>query len=40
MEKADVQYQRMTETPIARLVTVLAIPTVISMLVTMFYNIY
>lgn len=38
MEKADVQYQRMTETPIARLVTVLAIPTVISMLVTMFYN--
>lgn len=34
----DSQYQKMTETPIPRLVTVLAIPTILSMLITSLYN--
>ena len=32
------QYQRMTETPVSRLVLTLAVPTVISMLITNIYN--
>ncbi len=32
------QYEKMTETPIPRLITSLAIPTIISMLITGFYN--
>ena len=35
---ADAQYQRMTQTPIPRLITGLAIPTIISMLITSIYN--
>ena len=35
---ADVQYRKMTETPVARLIVTLAIPTMISMLVTNIYN--
>ena len=35
---ADLQYKKMTETPILRLVISLSIPTVISMLVTNIYN--
>lgn len=34
----DVQYRRMMETPIPRLVTTMAVPTIISMLVTVIYN--
>lgn len=36
---ADSQYNKMINTPVSRLVTTLAIPTVISMLVTSIYNI-
>ena len=36
--KAQAQYRRMTETPIPRLITAMAVPTVISMLVTGIYN--
>ena len=36
--KAQTQYRRMTETPIPRLITAMAVPTVISMLVTGIYN--
>lgn len=32
------KYRKMTETPVEKLVTVLAVPTIISMLVTAFYN--
>lgn len=35
---ADLQYKKMTETPVNRLVFSLSIPTVISMLITMIYN--
>lgn len=35
---ADLQYKKMTETPVKRLVFSLSIPTVISMLITMIYN--
>lgn len=35
---ADLQYIKMTETPVNRLVFSLSIPTVISMLITMIYN--
>lgn len=35
---ADTEYKRMTETPIKKLVTILAIPCVISMLVSSIYN--
>ena len=34
----DAQYDRMTKTPVLKLITVLAIPTTISMLVTTIYN--
>ena len=40
MEKsAEKQYKSLTETPISRLIPKLAVPTIISMLVTMLYNI-
>lgn len=38
MEKQDAQFNKMTETPIPKLVTMLSVPTVISMLVTAVYN--
>ena len=38
-ENAENQYAKMTETPITKLVTSLAIPTVISMLITTVYNV-
>jgi len=37
-EAADLQYKKMTQTPIGKLVSSLAVPTVISMMVTMIYN--
>lgn len=37
-ENADVQYRRMTESPIPRLIFSLGIPTIISMLITNIYN--
>lgn len=39
MDKNDTQYRKMIETPIPRLVTVLAVPTMISMLITSIYNV-
>ena len=36
--RAQQQYIKMTETPVAKLVTMLGIPTIISMLVTSIYN--
>lgn len=36
--KANLQYKKMTETPVNRLVFSLAVPTVISMLIVMIYN--
>ncbi len=36
--KADLYYQRMTETPVSRLIIALGIPTTISMLITNIYN--
>lgn len=36
--KTESQYQKMTETPIPKLVTVLAVPTILSMLITSLYN--
>lgn len=39
LTKQEIQYKRMTETPIPKLIMTLAIPTVISMLVTAIYNI-
>ena len=39
MTKTEQQYKRMTETPIPRLITLLAIPTMISMLITNIYNV-
>lgn len=38
MDKQDKQYQKMTQTPVGRLISSLAVPTVISMLVTSIYN--
>ena len=35
---ADLQYKKMTQTPIGKLISSLAVPTVISMMVTMIYN--
>lgn len=35
---SDAQYKRMMETPIPRLVTAMAIPTVVGMLITVIYN--
>ena len=37
-QSGEAQYRRMMETPIPRLVTSLALPTTISMLVTVIYN--
>ena len=37
-DRAQQQYIKMTETPVSKLVTILGIPTVISMLVTSIYN--
>lgn len=39
MSKSDAQFKRMTETPVNKLITTLAIPTVISMMITMIYNV-
>ncbi|SFG67809.1 MATE family efflux transporter [Oribacterium sp. WCC10] len=39
MTRTEQQYKRMTETPIPRLITLLAIPTMISMLITNIYNV-
>ncbi len=39
MTKTEQQYKRMTETPIPMLITLLAIPTMISMLITNIYNV-
>ena len=39
MTSSEKQFKKMTETPITRLIPRLAIPTIISMLVTMIYNI-
>lgn len=38
MDKASAQYVKMTETPVAKLILMLGIPTTISMLVTSIYN--
>lgn len=38
MNVADIHYKRMTETPVAKLVITLGIPTTISMLITSIYN--
>lgn len=38
MNKNEIQYKKMTETPVARLIISLSIPTVISMLITNIYN--
>ena len=35
---SELQFMKMTETPIPKLITSLAIPTIISMLVTSIYN--
>lgn len=39
MQQNDAQHQKMTETTIAKLVLTLAVPTIISMLVTSIYNV-
>ena len=38
MAMDEIQYQKMTETPVKRLIIKLSIPTIISMLVTSIYN--
>lgn len=38
VDKATAQYRKMTETPVAKLILMLGIPTTISMLVTSIYN--
>ena len=38
IKAADLQYKKMTETPVGKLISGLAVPTVISMMVTMIYN--
>lgn len=38
-KRANAQYQKMTETPVNKLIVSLAIPTVISMLITTVYNV-
>ena len=35
---ADKQYKKMTRTPVNKLIFILSVPTVISMLITMIYN--
>lgn len=37
--RADLQYKRMTQTPIKKLIITLSIPTIISMMITMIYNV-
>lgn len=37
-QSADIQYKKITETPVNKLISSLAVPTVISMMVTMIYN--
>ena len=39
MDSQQAQFDKLTQTPINRLIPRLAIPTVISMLITMMYNI-
>lgn len=39
MEKEQAQFTKMTETPVQKLITSLAVPTIVSMLVTAIYNI-
>lgn len=39
MQKNDVQYQKMTETPIPGLIISLSIPTIVGMLITSIYNV-
>ncbi len=39
MNRDELQFARMTRTPVGRLITLLAIPTIISMLVTSIYNV-
>lgn len=38
MELKDAQYKKMTEQPVSRLILSLAVPTIISMMVTAVYN--
>ena len=38
MERAQAQYDKMTQTPVNRLIITLAIPTILSMMVTTIYN--
>lgn len=38
-DAAQAQYAKMTETPVSRLIVSLSVPTVISMLITMIYNV-
>ncbi|HWR11309.1 MAG TPA: MATE family efflux transporter [Rectinemataceae bacterium] len=38
MEHSDAQYVKMTQTPVGKLVTSLAVPTIVSMLVSSIYN--
>lgn len=37
-QKADIYYKKMTQTPVARLIVTLGIPTTVSMLITSIYN--
>ena len=37
-EAADAQYNKMINTPVRNLIFTLSVPTVISMLITMIYN--
>ena len=38
MDVNETQYKKMTEQPVSRLITSLAVPTIISMMVTAIYN--
>ena len=38
MTNSELHYKKMTETPVARLIVSLGIPTTISMLITSIYN--
>ena len=38
MDQQELKYQKMTQTPVKPLILRLAIPTILSMLVTTFYN--
>ena len=39
MQQNDAQYEKMIQTPIPRLVSSLAVPTMVSMLITSIYNV-